>query len=190
MKRTSTKDKVSIKEVKVLGSYGKMYHDIDMYPHSLRKLSKDVKKSDTTAIAIAALLLSHIITPNAVLIPVPQSSGKADYTLELANTIRIIRQDCEVLDILSGLPRKRLYDIKKTNKSLESVELGLRVSENADCRKILRSNPNVFLLDNVVNTGFTFIHARKALRKYADIEPSLLAISATCNWFDKSSKKI
>ena len=57
------KEKVTIKELRVLGSYGKMYHDTEVYPHSLRKLSKDVKKNDTTAIAIAALLLSQILIP-------------------------------------------------------------------------------------------------------------------------------
>ena len=180
MKRNT--EKITIKELKVLGSYGKMYHDAEMYPHSLRKLSKDVKKNDTTAIAIAALLLSKILTPNAVLIPVPQSSGKADYTLELANTIKIIRQDCEVADILSGTPRKKLYDIKKTKTSLKGVKTGLKVKENADCIETLHSRSDVFLLDNVVNTGFTFNRARKALRKYVKIEPSLLAISATSNW--------
>ncbi len=179
-----TKDKVTIKELRVLGSYGKMYHDAEVYPHSLRKLSKDVKKSDTTAIAMAALLLSQIITPNAVLIPVPQSSGVADYTLELANTIRIIRQDCEVVDILSGTPRQRLYDLKKEKTTLKGVRTGLKVKESADCKETLQSTPNVYLLDNVVNTGFTFNRARKALRKYVKIEPSLLAISATSNWLN------
>lgn len=184
MKRT--KEKITIKELRVLGSYGKMYHDAEVYPHSLRKLSKDVKKSDTTAIAMAALLLSQIITPNAVLIPVPQSSGKADYTLELANTIRIIRQDCEVVDILSGTPRKKLYDIKKTRTSLKGVKTGLKVKDNADCKETLQSNSNIFLLDNVLNTGFTFNRARRALKKYVKIEPSLLAISATSNWFSNN----
>ena len=145
-----------------------------------------MKKNDITAIAIAALLLSHIIAPNAVLIPMPQSSGNAEYTLELANTIRIIRQDCEVADILSGTPRKKLYEIKKSRKSLKGVHTGLKVREDADCKEILQSNSNVFLLDNVVNTGFSYMRARKALRKYIKIEPSLLAISATSNWFDKS----
>lgn len=182
MKRIN--EKVTIKELRVLGSYGKMYHNAEVYPHSLRKLSKDVKKSDTTAIAIAALLLSQILTPNAVLIPVPQSSGKADYTLELANTIRIIRQDCEVIDILSGTPRKKLYDIKKTKTSLKGVRTGLKVKESADCKETLRAHSGIFLLDNVVNTGFTFSRARKALRKYIKIEPSLLAISATSNWLN------
>lgn len=182
MKRT--KDRIEIKDVRVLGSYGKMYHDTDVYPHSLRKLSKDVKKSDTTAIAMAALLLSQILTPNAVLIPVPQSSGNAEYTLELANTIRIIRQDCEVVDILLGTPRKKLYDIKKVKTTLKGVRTGMKVKETADCKETLQSNANVFLLDNVVNTGFTFNRARKALRKYVKIEPSLLAISATSNWLN------
>ncbi len=182
MKRT--KDKVIIKEVRVLGSYGKMYHDSEIYSHSLRKLSKDVKKSDSTAIAVAALLLSQILTPDAILIPIPQSSGRADYTLELANTIRIIRQDCTVIDILSGSPRKKLYDIKKSRTSLKGVRTGLKVKDDVDCRESLQDNPNVFLLDNVLNTGFTFMRARRALRKYVRTEPSLLAISATCNWFN------
>ncbi len=182
MKRT--KDKITIKEVRVLGSYGKMYHDAKVYPHSLRKLSKDVKKCDATAIGIAALLLSQILTPNAVLIPVPQSSGRADYTLEIANTISNIRQDCVVVDILSGTPRKKLYDIKKSKTTLKGVRLGLKVKESADCKETLQSNHNIFLLDNVLNTGFTFDRARKALRKYVKIDPSLLAISATSNWLN------
>lgn len=176
------KDKVEIKDIKVLGSYGKMCAESEIYPHSLRKLSKDVKANDITAISLAALLLSHILTPNAVLIPVPQSSGKAEYTLELANTIRIIRQDCKVFDILEGMPRKKLYDIKKSGTSLKGVKTGLKVKENSDCREMLQSNANVFLLDNVINTGFTFNRARQALKKYVKVEPSLLAISATSNW--------
>ncbi len=179
-----TKEKVTIKKLKVLGAYGKIFHDAELCPHSLRKLSKDVKKNDITAITMAAFLLSKIVTPDSILIPIPQSSGKADYTLEIANTIRIIRQDCEVLDILSGTPRKKLYDIKKSKTSLKGVKTGLKVKEDADCVETLESNPNIFFVDNVVNTGFTFNRARKALRKYAKIEPSLLAISATSNWFN------
>ncbi len=177
-----SKQNISIKEIKVLGSYAKMYKDSEVYAHSLRKLSKDVKKNDSTAIAIAALLLSQILSPNAVLIPVPQSCGKADYTLELANTIRIIRQDCEVIDILSGRTRKKLYDIKKTRTSLKGVKTGMKVKEDADCMETLASHSDIYLLDNVLNTGFTFSRARKALRKYVKVEPSLLAISATSNW--------
>ncbi|MDE6230425.1 MAG: hypothetical protein K2M37_02275 [Muribaculaceae bacterium] len=111
-----------------------MYKNSEVYSHSLRKLSKDVKRSDSTAIAIAALLLSQILSPNAVLIPVPQSSWKADYTLELANTIRIIRQDCEVIYIHLGRTKKRLYDIKRTRNNLKGVKTGIKVKESADCR--------------------------------------------------------
>ena len=132
MKRA--KEKISITNIRVLGLYGKMYKNSEVYSHSLRKLSQDVKRSDSTAIAIAALLLSQLISPNAVLIPVLQSSGKADYTLELANTIRIIRQDCEVIDILSGRTRKRLYDIKRTRTNLKGVKTGIKVKDDADCR--------------------------------------------------------
>lgn len=62
---------------------------------------------------MAALLLSQIITPNAVLFPVPRSSGKADYTLELEDTIRIIRPDCEVVDILSGIQERNTMPSRK-----------------------------------------------------------------------------
>lgn len=182
-KRKET-EKVTIKELKVLGRYGKMFHDADLYPHSLRKLSKDVKKSDAGAIAIAALLLSQIITPNAVIIPIPQSSSIAEYTLAIAILIKNIRKDCEVADILTGTPRKKLYDIKKTRTSLKGVHTGLKVKQDDDCIEAIQSNDNVFFLDNIVNTGFSFSKARKALRKLVKIEPSLLAISATSNWFN------
>ena len=173
MKRA--KEKISITNIRVLGLYGKMYKNSEVYSHSLRKLSQDVKRSDSTAIAIAALLLSQLISPNAVLIPVLQSSGKADYTLELANTIRIIRQDCEVIDILWGRTRKKLYDIKRTRTNLKGVKTGIKVKESADCRETLESHSEIYLLNNVHNTGFTFIRARKALRKYVKVELSLLA---------------
>lgn len=176
------RNKINIKELKVLGSYGTLCHDTNIYPHSLRKLSKDVKKNDISAITIAALLLSHIITPNAILIPIPQSSGIAEYTLELANTIRIIRHDCKVADILIGTPREKLYALKKSNANLEDIKMGFRIKEDTDCTS-LEQNPNIFLVDNVINTGFTFCQARKALNDFAHIEPSLLAISATSNWF-------
>ena len=132
---------------------------------------------------MAALLLSKLIVPNAILIPIPQSSGKACYTLNLANTIKIIRHDCEVIDLLSGDKREKLYNIKKTQSSVKRMDLGLKIKEDTDCKNTLLSNSNIFLIDNVVNTGLTFIQARRALKAYAEVEPTLLAISATNNWF-------
>lgn len=184
------RSKIKIKDLKVLGSYAKMYHDAEMYPHSLRKLSKDVKKNDITAISVAALLLSHIIAPNALIIPIPQSSGVAEYTLEIANTIRIIRHDCQVADVLVGTPRKKLYELKKSKVELEKVDMGLKVKDGTDLTNMLEQNSNVFLLDNVINTGFTYECARKALKEYMTEEPSLLAISATSNWLNNKCKRI
>ena len=177
--------KSAIKEVKVLGSYGKLYHDSNVYPHTLKKLSKDVKHNKAEAIAIAAILLAQLLTPNAVLVPVPQSSGKADYTLKLANQIKEIRQDCKVCDVLSGNKRQKLYDIKKTQNSLEGVDLGFKVKYVRKHKRTLKSTPNVYLLDNVLATGFTYLQAKNALTQFADIEPSVLAISALRKWIDK-----
>ena len=114
----------------------------------------------------------------------PGQTVQALPVMYIANTIRIIRQDCEVIDILSGTPRKKLYDIKKTKTTLKGVRTGLKVKENADCKETLKAHSDIFLLDNMVNTGFTFNRARKALRKYVKVEPSLLAISATSNWLN------
>ena len=177
--------KSAIKEVKVLGSYGKLYHDSNVYPHTLKKLSKDVKHNKAEAIAIAAILLAQLLTPNAVLVPVPQSSGKADYTLKLANQIQEIRQDCKVCDVLSGNKRQKLYDIKKTQNSLEGVDLGFKVKYVRKHKRTLKSTPNVYLLDNVLATGFTYLQAKNALTQFVDIEPSVLAISALSKWIDK-----
>ena len=177
--------KSAIKEVKVLGSYGKLYHDSNVYPHTLKKLSKDVKHNKAEAIAIAAILLAQLLTPNAVLVPVPQSSGKADYTLKLANQIQEIRQDCKVCDVLSGNKRQKLYDIKKTQNSLKGVDLGFKVKYVRKHKRTLKSTPNVYLLDNVLATGFTYLQAKNALTQFADIEPSVLAISALSKWIDK-----
>ena len=51
-------ENIKIKELKVLGAYGKMYDNPDLYPHSLRKLSKDVKKN---AVSYTHLTLPTIL---------------------------------------------------------------------------------------------------------------------------------
>ena len=181
MKKSTQK---AIGQVKVLGMYGKKYRDESVYPFTLRKLAKDVKGNKPEAIAIASLLLSEIVTPGAVLIPVPQSDGKARYTLELANSIREIRKDCRVYDILSGECRDRLYDIKKTNPKLKGVNLGFKVVADAETSVTLRENKNIFLVDNVLATGFTYRQATKALDGYVSAIPSILAIGATSRWTD------
>lgn len=138
------KDKIVIKEIKVLGTYGKYYHNADVYPHTLKKLSKDVKQNDKMSISLAAYLLSQIVTPHSILIPIPQAEGRADYTLNLAQSIKELRNDCEVFDILCGNPREKLHKIKKSNPSLKGVDLGFRISTSNACKETLESNPNVF----------------------------------------------
>lgn len=40
-----TIDVIIIKDIKLIGSHNKMIHDTEIYPHTLKKLSKDVKKT-------------------------------------------------------------------------------------------------------------------------------------------------
>lgn len=167
------------KGVQVLGRYRGSYYDRDKVKYSLQDLSKKVKNGDPEAITLAAKLLSQIMAPNALLIPIPQSSGRADYTLILANEIKKLRSDCEVLDILTSPVRKKLYTLKKINPNLTNVDLGFKILPSIDFQELLETHPHVYLLDNVVDTGMTYLQSKKVVEDIMGIEPVMLAISAT-----------
>lgn len=163
----------------VLGHYRGSYYDREKVRYALQSLSKSVKKGKPRSINLAAKLLSEIMAPNALLIPIPQSTGRADYTLKMANAIKALRPDCQVLDILSSDAREQLYTMKKKNPNLTNVNLGFKAIPSVEFKHLLPKYPNVYLLDNVIDTGMTYIQSRRVIKELMGIEPRMLAISAT-----------
>ena len=84
------------------------------------------------------------------LVPAPQHTGNAEYTLEIAKRIAQANPDCEVLDILKCEPHEPLYNQKKDGNRKPDLELYL------DEKPSVPENAKIFLVDNVISTGQTF----------------------------------
>lgn len=89
------------------------------------------------------------------LVPIPQHTGFADYTLALCRRIAE-RTHAEVLDILRCRPRESFYWAKKEGRDISSEIEFFTTGDIPDGKTVI-------LVDNVVATGTTANAARKAL---------------------------
>ena len=147
------------------------------YFNPSQKLAHGVKAGDLAAIITMAGDLAGLIPRECYLVPVPNRGGFADNTLLLAHFIAGLSTGrAKVLDILKGKPRDSVYALKKEGLELDAGLLGFRLSHKSpDDRK------KVYLLDNVIATGFTMYAAHKLIPQ-ADI----LVHSVAKNTFNQS----
>lgn len=92
-----------------------------------RAIAHGIKAGDDTAITEAARVLASCIHTPVTLVPVPNSSGKAETTLALAKKIAQFKQDVTVSDVLYGAARNKAYDIKRSGKRVDRQEYGYRL---------------------------------------------------------------
>lgn len=146
------------------------------------KICHAVKEGNQEAVKTMASFLAKNVNEPCVLVPVPQHTGKAEYTLELAEEVRrIVRAkkhiEVEIADVLSSTPHETLYDQKK---KLEKQELTEEEISNLDCGD-LKVNPDFktengkkyLALDNVYSTGKTFEETEKLV---PGIKPLVFAV--------------
>lgn len=138
-------------DVKELGSlnYGK-YNPLD-YANTLNKMADYIHSQ-------------HIIDKNSIIVPAPQHTGKAEYTLDLAEAL-YNRIDCLIADILKAKPHDTLYEQKKNGKETD-LELYLDKEKDFALRAVQRAceeGKKVYFLDNVISTGKTFNEASKLI---------------------------
>lgn len=133
--------------------YNSYYNDA-----GIRETCKVVKQYENRrvqekAIRVIAqyLILLNIVEEGDILIPVPQHTGNADYTKEIANIVAA-NSGAVVADILKRVPEESFYEKKKNNK-FEQLHLYLN-------QKIPQGN-HYFFVDNVISTGTTFHTANK-----------------------------
>lgn len=133
-----------------------LYYETD----GLRELCHAVKQRNNDALTAAAECLSDIVSLYGLdgfhIIPIPNHSGRAEYTLEILKRLKTLRHDIEIDDILIGAEHQTMYDKKKSGGVLSSDELGFRLTGN------LRSR-NTILFDNVIGTGTTYFAAMDAV---------------------------
>jgi len=155
--------------------------------NNVRRLAHDVKTGDSDAIEQAAILMSRKVPANSILIPVPNHSGKADYTLRMAKRIAQLSKS-EVLDIIKATPREgTLYTTKIKNKGIAKEQnLGFSVLKSNTVSEKLKNTRNVILIDNVVDSGMTYQQAEERVREAYGVKPWMLSLGAVENPKDTS----
>ena len=141
-----------------------------------------VKEGNQNAVRTMATFLAGSVEESCTLVPIPQHTGKAEYTLELAKEIQRIAKEeknieIEIADVLSSTPHETLYEQKKklrkqelTDEEINSLDYGdLKVSPNFKAE----SGRKYFALDNVYSTGKTFEETEKLI---PGISPLVFAV--------------
>lgn len=112
----------------------------------LRELCHAVKQRDENAMTVAAKCLSDIVTLYHLngfhIIPIPNHSGKAEYTLEILRRLKRQR-DITIDDILVGSQHETMYDAKKSGNPLSKDKFGFRITRDI-------TTLNTILFDNVI----------------------------------------
>ena len=139
--------------------------NFNSYYHSThtRDICHDIKQTESAearAKAItemAAYLGEQIKNLNSplYLVPAPQHTGDAEYTLEIANQMAAANPNCKVLDILKCEPHETLYEQKKNGN--RQGELNFYLVDGAE----IPENARLFFVDNVISSGNTFNEANK-----------------------------
>lgn len=147
---------------------------------SVRHLAHEVKSGDIDAIDKASLIMMNYVPANSILIPIPSHTGKATYTLTLANFIAK-RTKSRVLDILSSDAREMLYKQKMRGVDISKINLGFRTDKKDEIDKLLHSVRDVILIDNVIDSGATYEQAKSVIKDTYGVDAWLLSLGAIEN---------
>lgn len=125
-----------------------------------RDVCKELKKNNLDAVEIMARFFfeQNIFDEKSILIPAPQHTGKAIYTLEVA---KIISQNtgARIADILRCSPRETLYS-QKLHKGILHTDLFLSAPV---------PDGKIFFIDNCIASGRTFFDSEKLIGKMIPI---------------------
>ena len=121
----------------------------------LRSLAHRVKDGDAEAIAEAGKRLAVILSPNAVLVPMPSHTGEPTTMRLLADAIVANANGAKVVDALRSNAHESNYAQKKRGEEPAEIEM----------RKVadIPENAEVYIVDNVIDTGATYRAAMRAI---------------------------
>lgn len=140
-------------------------HTLGSYEGQRRRLAREVKAGALSAIEDAAERLACLVRENAVLVPMPSSTGRATVTRALCERMAALVPGATVADVLKADPHESNYTQKKrTGGTCAPV----RMERTAT----LPAGRPVYIVDNVVDTGTT---ARAALAAIPEAEVVALA---------------
>lgn len=136
--------------------------------HNVKSDNPDLLKKKIAINRIAKHIIDqNVLTSKDYIVPAPQHTGRAEYTLDIA---KIISKEtgCKIADILGCKPRDTLYNLKKKH--------GAKSIEDSGLYLLTKKFPkyNVWFLDNVTATGTTFNDARKLI---PHLKPLIYSVS-------------
>jgi hypothetical protein len=114
-----------------------------------RELAHKAKNGGYKALLKIAKQMSLWIPDGSILIPTPSRDGIATDSLIIANEISRLRKVI-VKDIVTGIKRDSLYDIKKSGKEVPDDFFNFSIKNNNHelCK-------NIYIVDTVFDTGST-----------------------------------
>ena len=136
--------------------------------HNVKSDNPDLLKKKIAINRIAKHIIDqNILTSKDYIVPAPQHTGRAEYTLDIA---KIISKEtgCKIADVLGCKPRDTLYNLKKKH--------GAKSIEDSGLYLLTKKFPkyNVWFLDNVTATGTTFNDVRKLI---PHLKPLIYSVS-------------
>lgn len=177
---------VSIADAKTAELNGREVYE---YQHDgwAARVCHGVKEGDQEAKEAMADFLAKQIKEPTVLLPAPQHTGEAEYTLEIAEMIQK-KLGPNMVNICNALvcdPHETMYDQKRSLAAGSANPLSAEQISSLDAGNMRwrEHAAQIFgkyihwkhcLLDNVISTGRTFEEARKLV---PDIEPLVFAAS-------------
>ena len=128
--------------------------EIRTVTHDVKQSTKDPLRRRISMTSIANYICDHsIFNEDDTIVPAPQHTGHAEYTLDIAKQIAA-RTGCKVCDCLSVVPRDTLYDMKKAGKPIEDIMLR---------KKVKIPGKRIWFLDNIIASGHTFKQAKELI---------------------------
>ncbi|MBO4704841.1 MAG: Eco57I restriction-modification methylase domain-containing protein [Spirochaetaceae bacterium] len=130
--------------------------------HAIKEASPNSDEYKKAIEQIADYFVSQgVFNENSILVPAPQHTGKAEYTLDLALVISS-KTKSPVADILRCKPHDTLYEQKKNGKE-PVLEFYLENANESTIRFWKEGGDKVYLIDNVISTGLTFNKAENLI---------------------------
>lgn len=153
----------------------------------VRDLCHEMKRGDISVINPFLDEIANALPTKSLLVPMPQSSGKAEYTEKLAVSIA---EHCNnlgtdktavVLDCLCGYVHDSVCGRKAKGEPFDDIDFGFVYRDRADKRvkALVDMGWEVILVDNVIDTGTTASSAIAALNIN---KVSVLALGNTGAW--------
>lgn len=150
-----------------------------IYKHGyVSEVAHGVKENNEWAIEEMGDFLASQIKKDCFLVPAPQHTGKAEYTLKVCEHIKeVCPYEVAILDVMGCTPRETLYAIKKAWQEKNGIDLkGQKFSSGMYLYDAMQDiDGPVYFVDNVVSTGTTLKDAQELIPQ---IKPLVFAVSA------------